>query len=94
MHQLRRNHAQHLIAAIVSVRIVELLEVVNIHHRDGVIVSELEHGLIKGPSRQHSSKLVTECHVVRHLNQCNHQDQSGSQEIEAWHASRQSRINR
>ena len=45
--QLCRNTAQHLVASVVPIAVVEFLEVVHIHHSDGILAPQLQQFFVK-----------------------------------------------
>src|ERR1700745_469202 len=56
--EVRRHQAQHLVASLMSIGVVEFLEVVDVHDCDGVRVLKTKQRLIKSSPCWQSCKLV------------------------------------
>ena len=62
--QLAGDQAQHLIADIVAVGVVELLEVVNISHRDHITATQSLQAFIQGAAARQTRELIAKSHLI------------------------------
>src|SRR5438132_6033647 len=67
-----------MIADVVSVSVVELLEVVDVNYGDGILLVERKQGLVEGAPSANAREFVVIGEHVGSLDQRRSQDQSGS----------------
>src|SRR6266700_7530628 len=80
--ELRRDHLQHLVADVVSVLVVDPLEVIHVDHRDAVLPAHAQDRLVQRPPRGQPREAVLVRHVVRGLDHGDDQDEGRGGEIE------------
>src|ERR1700733_3439270 len=65
----RCDHTQHLVASIVSVRVVELLEVIDVDNGDRVLLVERKQRLVECAPASNASELVVIREHIRSFDQ-------------------------
>src|SRR5271166_2558788 len=75
--QTRSHHAEHLVTGIVSVGIVELLEVVDIDDGDGILLVERKQKLVESAASANAGKFIVVGEHVGGLDQRGGEDQGG-----------------
>ena len=66
---LRGDHLQHLIADIMTVGVVDLLEMIDVDHGEGVGPSNLEQLLVQRAACRQPGQFVAISHAVRRFDQ-------------------------
>src|SRR5581483_10673767 len=76
--QPARHHAQHLVTNVMTIGVVELLEVIHVHHGNGVRLRQFADRLIERPARRNPGEFVVIGQRVGVLDQgdCQHQRRS------------------
>jgi hypothetical protein len=52
------DEPQHLVPHLVSIAVVEMLEVIHVHHRDGVVVSQSSEAFLEGSTARHFREFI------------------------------------
>src|SRR5581483_11207812 len=79
--QLRSHHAQGLVAGVMSIAVVEFLEIINVQHSDAVRVSQLEQGFVQGASAGQLREFVAVRHGMRGLKYGDNENQSAGGKV-------------
>src|SRR5437588_11857976 len=77
LRQARADELEHLVADIVTVGVVELLEVVDVDHGDGVALAEAAQALLERAPAGQPGERVAEGELMRFLQQRGDQDDAG-----------------
>src|SRR5437588_831409 len=77
LRQARADELEHLVADIVTVGVVDLLEVVDVDHGDGVALAEAAQALLERAPAGQPGQRVAEGELMRFLQQRGDQDDAG-----------------
>jgi hypothetical protein len=75
------HHSQNLVSDVVPVLVVELFEVVDIHHRDAVLITQLWQCFVERAPRRQPRQAVPVRHEVRCFDNADCEDQTSCGEI-------------